>query len=64
MFKIITIPFNQIKKAFDEELLNRFTISRLEEQRTDLFLPTLVSAWTGTSESFKQQSTLLLAQTG
>jgi len=64
MFKIITITFNQIKKAFDEELLNRFISSRLEEQGADLFLPTLVSVGIRTSKGFRRQSTLLLAQLG
>jgi hypothetical protein len=28
MFKIITIPFDCVKKGFDEELLNRVTLNK------------------------------------
>lgn len=38
MFKIITIPFDRIKKGFDEELLNQFVLNKyIREFRTEFF---------------------------
>ena len=38
MFKIITIPFDRIRRGFDEELLNQFVLNKyIREFRTEFF---------------------------
>jgi hypothetical protein len=39
MFKIITIPFDRLKKGFDEEILNGFVINKhILSYRSEFFL--------------------------
>ena len=47
MFKIIAIPFDRIKKAFDEELLNRFTLNKqVKSHRAEFFQDGEDAYWT------------------
>jgi superfamily II DNA helicase RecQ len=47
MFKIITIPFERIKKGFDEELLNRLTLNKqVKSYRCEFFKDSEEAYWT------------------
>lgn len=38
MFKIITVPFDRVKKNFDDELLNRMTLNKqVKSSRGEFF---------------------------